>query len=142
MKYLIFAGLLALLSSPASSQALINGQPPASPEVDAVAAKVQALSLAQAAAYTRVLDASGNDAIDFSPAFNAPPRVAYFPQNPDTTGKPIVCNYQTLTATRLTYHCDKSPGAISSLLGPLFSTTGAAGATVQIIVRGTMISAP
>jgi hypothetical protein len=142
MKLAILGGLVASLSSPLPAQVLQNGVPPMNSQSQDVMAKVDQLALSQTAAYTRTLDASGNDTIDFSPVFNSPPRVAYFPQNPDTTGKPIVCNYQTLTATRLTYHCDKSPGALTSLLGPLFNMTGAAGATIQIIVRGTMVTPP
>lgn len=142
MRRVILALAVCAVSVPAGAQILINGVPPTTPQVDAVKAQLDTLALTQAVAYTRTLDANGSDAIDFSPAFTAPPRIAYFPQNPDTAGKPIVCNYQTLTATRLTYHCDKSPGTIATLLNPLFNPLGAAGATVQVIVRGTMVTMP
>jgi hypothetical protein len=107
----------------------------------ASAADVAALQLGQAESYVVTLDASGNSTVTFSPAFSAPPRAAYFPKNSDTSGKPIVCNYQTLTATAITFHCDKGTGPITALLQPVFGSTGAAGAEVLLIARGTMVAA-
>jgi hypothetical protein len=98
--------------------------------------------LVQAQSVDAVLDASGNYVWDYPIAFTAPPRVAYFPQNTDVTGKPVVCNWQTRTATRLTFHCDKSPGALTALLLPLFNPTGAAGNVVTVTARGTLVAQP
>lgn len=116
---------------------LVNGRPPADPSTQS---QINQLMTAQAQSVEAVLDATGNYTWTFPVPYMTRPRVAYFPQNPDTTGKPIVCNYQTLTPTSITFHCDKSPGTLSALLAPLFSPTGAAGATVQLIARGTMVT--
>lgn len=128
---------LLLLSVPAGAQ---TNYPP--PDVAAMNSKVDALMLVQSQSVDAVLDVSGNYTWDYPIAFTAPPRVAYFPQNTDTTGKPVVCNWQTRTATRLTFHCDKSPGAITALLLPLFNPTGAAGSVVTVTARGTLVAAP
>lgn len=142
MKHLVMGGLFALLSSTAFGQALINGQPPASPQVDAVKAQVDTLMLVQAQSIDATLDASGNFTWTYPIAFVAPPRVAYFPQNSDISGKPIVCNWQTRTSIALTFHCDKGTGKVVNLLQDIFSVTGAGGAVVTVTARGTLVAPP
>lgn len=135
-KPLIFAGLLAC-SAVALAQASVSGL---LPPVDPAAFVAMQLQSSQAA--LRTLDASGNDTWTFPSGFASAPRIAYFPQNADVTGKPIVCNWQTLTATSVTYHCDKSSGAITALLQNAFNNAGAAGAQISVYARGTLAVAP
>lgn len=104
--------------------------------------KVDQLMLVQSQSIDATLDASGNYTWTYPIAFTAAPRVAYFPQNSDVTGKPIVCNWQTRTATALTFHCDKGTGKVVNLLQDVFNVTGAAGAVVTVTARGTMVTAP
>jgi hypothetical protein len=88
--------------------------------------------------YDVTLDANGNGVVNFSPAFTAAPRIAYFPQNPSTSGSQISCNWQTRTAAQLAFHCDKS--GVLSLLQVPFNPFGnpAAGAMVTVVARGTI----
>lgn len=132
----------ALILFAAICTAPVGAQMVSSLDKPAVQSTVDALMLVQAQSVDAVLDASGNYVWDYPIAFTSPPRVAYFPQNPDTSGKPVVCNWQTRTATRLTFHCDKSPGVLTVLLTPLFNPTGAAGSVVTVTARGTLVAAP
>lgn len=148
MRIVLFV-LAALLPQAALAQVSYPPNPGAAAQAaqaatDAATAKskVDQLMLVQAQSVDAVLDASGNYVWDFPIAFTTPPRVAYFPQNMDTSGKPIVCNWQVRTATRLTFHCDKSPGVLTVLLTPLFNPTGAAGSVVTVTARGTLVAAP
>jgi hypothetical protein len=140
MKRLILSFLIAMSASGASGQALVNGVPPTTPEVEAVKGQVTALMTAQAQSVEATMDTSGNFTWSFPIAFTTKPRVAYFPQNSDVSGVPIVCNYQTLTPTSITFHCDKAAGSLVSLLNPLFNNRGASGAVVQVIARGTLVT--
>lgn len=141
MRFLIYAAIL-LAATPAAAQigTLINGVPPTTPEVENVKGQINALMTAQAQSVEATMDANGNFTWPFPIAFTNKPRVAYFPQNSDVSGVPIVCNYQTLTATSITFHCDKAAGSLVSLLNPLFNNRGASGAVVQVIARGTLVA--
>jgi hypothetical protein len=137
MRRILFAAVGLALSSIAAAQVMVTPQPD-----PAVQNRLDALMLVQAQSVDAVMDASGNYSWDYPIAFTAPPRVAYFPQNTDTSGKPIVCNWQTRTATRLTFHCDKSPGLLTTLLAPMFNPLGAAGSIVTVTARGTLVAVP
>lgn len=138
MRRHIILGLL-LSASGALAQSPVSYPPT---DVANLKATVQAMQMQSSQADLRTLDASGNDTWTFPQPYASAPKVAYFPKNTDTTGKPIVCNWQTLTATSVTYHCDKSTGPIAALLQSAFNATGAAGTQVSVYARGTLATAP
>jgi len=126
---------LSILSPIASAQVMVTPQ-----QDPATKTQLDVLMTAQAQSVEATMDSNGNFTWTFPTAFTAKPRVAYFPQNSDVSGVPIVCNYQTLTTTAITFHCDKAAGSLVSLLNPLFNNRGASGAVVQVIARGTLVA--
>lgn len=128
--------ILALsLAVPAAAQQVSSLDKPASQVT------VDSLMMNQAQSIEATVDSSGDYTWTFPAAYAAPPRVAYFPKNSDKT-LPIVCNYQSLTATAVTFHCYKASSILNLTLPVNIFSTAAANATVTVVARGTLAALP